>query len=385
MTFPTDFPPSFIHHNTDIGLSKDKLAGSLSIEKMLTDLADHLPEKLKLPDGTLLPFSGAIAFQAGETPIVQASHCPSQAEFQADRPFNCLSIGKLFTAVAVMQLIDEGKGKFSLDSTLRDLLTAEEQNLTLKPPYLEQKPTSEALKNLMDHADKITLGHLLSHTAGFQERPASKVDGTAEGETWSADQVGKYQYSNYGYQLLARIIGKHSPNGDSSDHEVGFRNHIEMRIFKPSAMEGAISEIHAPDRKNEPDYFEVAKNGEKKKVSKEVVAQEPYPHGNGCWRMKPSDLLAFGKSLQQNSLISEESIKAMLEHDPPLGFFVDRDLESETKPVIGYGHPGGGPGMSAFLHTWLGDPPITGTVLSNYTGCEQVKPLLDPIIYQRDK
>ena len=181
MSLPAD-PPSFIFQGTDIPAAKDNQTVPTTARNILTDLATHLPERLKLPDDTLLPFSGAIAFQAGADPIIQACHCPGQAEFIADRPFNVLSIGKLFTAVAVMQLIDEGKGKFSLDSTLSKLLTAEELNLTLRPPYLEQKPTPEALKNLIDHADKITLGHLLSHTAGFTERPASEVDRTAAGE-----------------------------------------------------------------------------------------------------------------------------------------------------------------------------------------------------------
>ena len=48
-----------------------------------------------------------------------------------------------------------------------------------------------------------------------------------------------------------------------------------MKIFKPASMEGAISEIHSPNRKNEPDYFEIHKDGTRVKVPEEVVAQEP--------------------------------------------------------------------------------------------------------------
>ena len=52
----------------------------------------------------------------------------------------------------------------------------------------------------------------------------------------------------------------------------------------------------------------------------------------------------------------------------------------ETGVITGYGHPGGGPGMSSFFHTWQTDPPITAVVLSNYSGCEMVKPELDKLI-----
>ena len=68
----------------------------------------------------------------------------------------------------------------------------------------------------------------------------------------------------------------------------------------------------------------------------------------------------------------------MMEYKGRLGFWVDRD--KETGAIEGYGHPGGGPGMSSFLHTWQTNPPITAVVLSNYSGYEMVKPELDKLM-----
>jgi|GEM_PF-1478838 len=342
----------------------------LSLEGRLIYLAQNLPKMLPFP------FSGVIALQSGDGFIVQACHCPNQAEFTTEQTFNALSVGKLFTATAVMQLIEDGK--FSLDTPLSELLDEDELDLPLQPPYLEQKPDQQSLKSLKEHSAEITVEHLLSHTAGFTERPGSEEDGIAPGESWDRREIGKDSYSNYGYQLLARIIGKHTNSGNLLviDHEARFRSHIEERIFKPAGMDGAIREIHSP-AKQRPECFEISEDG----VATRVESIDPYPHGNGCWRMTASDLLAFGRAIHQHHvLIREDSFNTIMEYKGRLGFWVDHD--QETGAVAGYGHPGGGPGMSSFFHTWQTNPPITAVVLSNYSGCEMVKPELDKLIQQ---
>ena len=334
----------------------------------MTYLAQHLPEMLPFP------FSGVIAIQVGDEPIIQACHCPQQPEFTVDQSLNVLSIGKLFTATAVLQLIEDGK--LSLKTPLSELLTADEMNVPLQPPYLERMPDSEALNNFKRHASMVTVEHLLSHTAGFVDRPASESDGITEGESWSPHHIGKYSYSNYGYQLLARIIGKHSDCGNVKDHEAGFRSHIENRIFKPAGMDSAIREMHSSS-KSIPPCFEISKDGQRRQVKE----RQPYPHGNGCWHMTASDLLAFKSAFHSpNVLLKEASLKTIKEHESGhLGLLIDRDKESRA--ITGFGHPGGGPGMSSFLHTWCTkNPPITVAVLSNYSGCEMVKPWLDPLM-----
>lgn len=307
---------------------------SAPIETRLTALAHDLP-KSSLPF-----FSGVIAFQSGDGPIVQV--CFPESSLPNDPIFNVYSIGKLFTAVGVMQLIEDGiRGdkKISLDTNVGDLLTPEECNLALREPYEKDKPTAGALKAFAEHAGEITLRHLLSHTAGFI------------GKKWSQDQVGKRAYSNYGYQLLARIIGKHSKEyGNPQDYETGFRTYIEKRIFERAGMAGALHELHAPEGAGRPRYFRVLENGSRE----EVKEPEPYPHGNGCWRMRACDLLLFAKAIRTHHVINEPSYQALLK----LGFM------STTDSVKNWGHPGHGMGQSTFLQTWLTNPPITAVVLS---------------------
>jgi hypothetical protein len=141
-------------------------------------------------------------------------------------------------------------------------------------------------------------------------------------------------------------------------------------------MEGAIREIHSPSKRRL-DCFEVAENG----TPERVESPDPYPQGHGCWRMTAADLLSFGSSLRKHHvLLKESSFKTIMEHPGRLGFWKDYDQKSGD--VSGYGHPGGGPGMSSFFNVWETDPPITAVVLSNYSGCEMVKPFLDPMMQQ---
>lgn len=276
-----------------------------SIKNKLADLAERLPEKLPFP------FSGIIAIEAEGLTSVTACHFPEQSAVSSDCPFNVLSVGKLFTAIAIMQLIEEKK--FSLDTPLSNLLKPEELDLPLKPPYEEQKPLD--LEKLKAHMEKITVAHLLSHTAGFTHRLAE--EGVAEGESWANDKtIGTYEYSNYGYQLLARIIGKYSSEGNVSDHEAGFRNHIEKRIFEKADMASAIQEIHYPHQDLETKRFKVKDDHS----LVQDLSPEPYPHGNGCWRMQINDLLMFGKALRTNQLISAHTLRTMQDRENPLGF-----------------------------------------------------------------
>lgn len=339
-----------------------------SLEGRLCYLAENIQKLVPFP------FSGTIAFQVGGTTL-QTCHFPHQQKvLTPQQTFNVLSVGKLFTAIAIVQLIEAGK--FTLKTPLSKLLTAEELNLLLRAPYLGQKPSSKSLAALYKQADKVTIEHLLTHTAGFYRwwipDPSDPNLDLAAGESFNPKNIGKFEYSNFGYQLLGTIIAKYSDAGIALDYESGFRNHIEKRIFKPAGMLGALKEIHSPMQPA--DCFEFTAKGLTK-----VTEVDPYPHGNGCWRMSASDLLAFNLALRQpNLLIGEHSLRTMLFYKPrALCFWVDRDQPSG--PVKGWGHPGGGPGMSAFMHTWQTTPPVTAVVLSNSSECAMTKLFLDPL------
>ena len=198
-------------------------------------------------------------------------------------------------------------------------------------------------------------------------------------------KIGKFQYSNYGYRLLAIIIGKYSShrNQENPNPLEDFKTHIREEIFGPAGMQGAIDEMNAPKQAPGPDRFVIdEKTSQPQKVD---GSDETYAHGNGCFRMKASDLLSFGRALQQNRF--KVDLKTMLTpndklDDSTLGFAVP------FKPgqPEGYGHFGGGIGMSSFFWTWTKTtPPLTAVVLSNYSNGRDVHHILEeklPQIFQ---
>lgn len=136
---------------------------------------------------------------------------------QVDNVFWIASIGKQFTAIAILQLIEQGK------LNLQDEITR----------FIPDYPTQ---------GNKITIEHLLTHTSGIHnyaglKDPEKKLTGDV-----SLSQVidffkdlpmrfapgTKWEYSNSGYLLLGYIIEKIS--GKS------YPQYLEENIFKPLGM-----------------------------------------------------------------------------------------------------------------------------------------------------
>jgi len=146
--------------------------------------------------------------------------------------FRIASISKIFTATAIMQLVEQGK--LDLDTDVNSYLTDFKVKKNFPGP--------------------ITLRHLMTHSAGFEE---SKIDQIIvdyqEGDhvnsiledlnTHFPEQVrapGTYSsYSNHGIALMGRVIEVAS--GQS------FHDYIEQHILQPMGMLNTTSRQPIPD------------------------------------------------------------------------------------------------------------------------------------------
>jgi len=157
--------------------------------------------------------------------------------------FHWASITKTLTAVAIMQLRD--RGKISLDD-----------------PILKYVPELARVHSENDGIARVTLRHLLSHTAGFQSPTwpygESKPWEPFEPTEWSqlvammpyqelAFAPGtKFQYSNPGFIYLARVI--EAVTGDP------YQVYVQKNILTPLGMTRSfynVSPYHlAADRAN---------------------------------------------------------------------------------------------------------------------------------------
>src|ERR1700682_6036914 len=166
-------------------------------------------------------FSGAILVaRDGETLLERGWGLADRARlaFAAlDTKFRIGSMNKMFTAVAILQLVEAGK------VALADPLAK----------YLPDYPNR-------DLAAKVTVRELLTHTGGtgdifgsaFMENRATlkehgdyvKLFGAREQESGS----GAFHYSNYGFVLLGAIIEKVSG--------VSYYDYVQKNIFEPAGM-----------------------------------------------------------------------------------------------------------------------------------------------------
>ncbi|MBK5113916.1 MAG: beta-lactamase family protein [Candidatus Heimdallarchaeota archaeon] len=131
--------------------------------------------------------------------------------------FRIGSVSKSFTAIAALQLVEDGI--LDLDTDINDYLTAFQIPETFPEP--------------------ITLRHLLTHTPGFEEFPATVIYDMVVPQTveeilitWMPNRVAppgvKSSYSNYGMGLIGYLIQEYS--GKS------FEQYVEDEILVPLGM-----------------------------------------------------------------------------------------------------------------------------------------------------
>jgi CubicO group peptidase (beta-lactamase class C family) len=168
-------------------------AAFADVDKLFTDFAirNHVPGAAwgVVVDGELA-HSGATGYRDLTT----------EAPATADTVFRIASMTKSFTAMSILKLRDEGK--LSLDDPAEKYVE-ELAGLTY--------PTTDS--------PKITIRHLLSHSEGFPEdnpwgdRQLSKSDEELSrmlraGIPFSNAPGIAYEYSNYGFAILGRIVSR---------------------------------------------------------------------------------------------------------------------------------------------------------------------------------
>lgn len=271
-----------------------------------------------------------------------------------DTRFNLASAGKMFTTVAVGQLIDDGK--LSLDTRLIEVL----------PDY----PNHEA-------ARKITIRQLLSHSAGlggFFGRPG--VDGqtsfasATEALRFFAAEPLQFEpgtaggYSNEGFIVLGAIVEKLS--GQT------YYDYVAKRILKPAGMtrSGFVEAGRpVPDLATGYSFAETDPLG----FGVRTPTSSPPPSAGyrgsaaGGSYSTAADMTAFFKALRDGRLIHRATLDAMAVR-PPVGE-EDYGLGFQVRTVGGrtlVGHNGGstaGAEVNAFFVLETGDSYV---LMSNY-------------------
>jgi CubicO group peptidase (beta-lactamase class C family) len=262
-----------------------------------------------------------------------------------DTKFNLGSMNKMVTAVAIAQLVEQGK--LAYDDPLSKHLSTD---------WLPR-----------DIADKIRIGQLLSHTSGlgsyfnktFMEssrlrfRTVDDFKPLVVNEKPAFEPGTDWSYSNTGFLLAGAVI--EAVTGKT------YFDYVRDNIFKPAGMDNTDS--YEMDRPVPNLAIGYTRDGEgwRNNILMHVVRGGPAGGGYST----AHDLLKFDQALRSNKLISAESFILLTTpkpHSPEYGYGFGIHGSAENRIV---GHSGGFPGISAVLEMYL-DTGYTVIVLSNY-------------------
>jgi CubicO group peptidase (beta-lactamase class C family) len=338
-----------------IGLERPNPPSDPQLEKKITEKEmvaslDTFLQKLAAAD----VFSGAVLLAKNGQTLFKKAYGQADKDFNApnrtDTKFNLGSMNKMFTAVAIAQLVE--KGKLSFDAPLSK--------------YLSAFPNKEA-------AEKIKIKHLLTHTSGLgnyfnrrfnesskeQFRTINDLLELARSESLAFEPGSRWAYSNTGFLVLGAVIEK--VTGQS------YYDYVRENIYRRAGMTN--SDAYDLDLVNpnlavgyEKEFTEGSVRF-RNNLFKHVI--KGGPAGGGYSTVE--DLLKFDVALRSNKLVSAEYTKLLLAPKPELnspkygyGFGID------TEHSIA-GHSGGFTGISSNLDMFLANG-YTAVVMSNYSG-----------------
>jgi D-alanyl-D-alanine carboxypeptidase len=289
----------------------------------------------------LLAQNGRVLFQKAYGLADRARHEPNRLDTQ----FRFGSMAKMFTAVAVMQLVE--KGKIDLEAPIGR--------------YLPDYPNQET-------ATKVTVANLLSHSGGTGDIFGPEFDRRKASLRSTKDYVDLYgnrapefapgsrqSYSNYGFILLGRIVEQVSG--------LGYDDYIQRNIFTPVGM---ASTGNRPESEVLPRRAVVYMgSGARLKSAEDTLPLNGTAAGGGYATV--GDFNRFVGGLTSHRLLGRETLQKLIDGGVKLadGQFAGFDFGGTMGDAGRFiGHGGGAPGMSGSLQHFLNSG-VTVIVLAN--------------------
>ncbi|MBE0661001.1 MAG: serine hydrolase [Bacteroidales bacterium] len=254
--------------------------------QQLSNAIDKILEEDYKADGpgvaVLVAKNGNILYHKG----IGMANLELGVPMQADMIFRIGSITKQFTAVAILQLMEQGK------------LSLEDEITKFIPDY----PT---------HDHKITIHHLLTHTSGIASYTGMK-DWTPEvmkkdftplemidffkDQPIDFEPGEEWRYNNSGYFLLGYIIEKVS--GQT------YEDYVSKHLFEPAGM---VNSLYGNDRnilKNRAYGYQQGEHG----YENANFLSMTQPYAAGSLMSTVEDMFRWNRTLISGKVVSQESL-----------------------------------------------------------------------------
>lgn len=296
-------------------------------------------------------FSGTLLIAKGDKVLLERVCGEADKSYHVannpDTKFNLGSMNKMFTATAIVQLVE--KGVLSFDDPISK--------------YVDESWLPRSI------TDKVTIHHLLTHTSGLGSyfndtywrssrelyRRVDDYKPLVQGDTLAFDPGARYQYSNTGMLLLGVVIEKAT--------QQDYFDYIREHVYVPAGMTntdcyeldypienlaiGYIPDPHSPYKWQTNTFKHVLRGG---------------PAGGGYSTVR--DLHRFARALQTGKLVSKVSLDRMWTSQSEGNYGYGFDVRPSAAGKI-TGHSGGFPGLNSDLKI-LVDRGYIIAVMSNY-------------------
>jgi len=328
-------------------------------DRALTDaeISDHL---LKVLDERSKGdrFSGTLLVARGDKVIAQGAWGEASQRYNVpnniETKFNLGSMNKMFTALAIGQLVEKGKLRF--DSKLGEILT--------------DYPDKDAVA-------KVTVSHLLTHTSGIGDFFSEEFDKNANliytlsdflpfitDKPLGFEPGTEMSYSNGGFIVLGLIVEKVSGQN--------YFDYIRENIYKLAGMVNSDHyDLEIPIENLAIGYTRMTPSGPQEGQRRENYYRHP-PRGGGSAGGGYStaiDLHRYARALRDDKLVSRairDSLwTAHSQMGPDIGYGYGFGVERMDGGYLSVGHNGGAPGISASFH-YFPELDLTVAALANY-------------------
>lgn len=290
-------------------------------------------------------FNGSVLVAKGDQVIFSKGYGDAAIEYgipvRPETKFRIGSITKQFTAMAVMQLVEEGK--IDLENSIVDYL----------PDYPQAPGQQITIHHLLTHSSGIPsytgMTEIMKHRGSMEEAPEDFIKHFWDKEL-EFEPGSKFKYNNSGYYLLGMIIEKVS--------NMPYDEYLKKHIFEPLGMKNSGFEHY---RDVIPDMAEgYAAVGDYPEKAGNIVTD--MAGAAGALYSTTGDLLRWHRALLDKKLVSEATYQKIF--TPYLNQYgYGWGIEDHSGKTV-YAHSGGIDGFRS-MGILLPEEKLSVIVLSN--------------------